>query len=151
MSALRDAFDRGWPLWRRVMGGHTFAYRATGGLIGHRFPGAPPTLLLDHVGAKSGTKRTTPLTYARDGDAFVIVASKGGYPKNPAWFHNLRAHPDTTIQVGHSKRPVRARVANPEERKRLWPKVVETYGGYADYQRRTEREIPLVILEPRGG
>jgi F420H(2)-dependent quinone reductase len=149
MSALRDAFDRGWPVWRRIMGGHTAVYRLSGGLIGHRFPGAPPTLLLDHIGAKSGTKRTTPLTYARDGDDFVIVASKGGYPKNPAWFHNLRAHPDITIQVGTSRKPVHARVATPEERKRLWPKVVETYGGYAGYQERTDREIPLVILEPR--
>ena len=150
MSALRDAFDRGWPVWRRVMGGHTAVYRLSGGLIGHRFPAAPPTLLLDHVGAKSGTKRTTPLTYARDGDDLVIVASKGGYPKNPAWFHNLRAHPDVTIQVGTSRKPVHARVATAEERKRLWPKVVETYGGYAGYQERTDREIPLVILEPRG-
>jgi deazaflavin-dependent oxidoreductase (nitroreductase family) len=144
--ALRDQF---WPVYRRVMSGHTTAYRLTGGLIGHRFPGAPPSLLLDHVGAKSGTKRTTPLTYARDGDAFVIVASKGGHPKHPAWFHNLRAHPDTTIQVGSRRLPVRARVATAEERTRLWPKVVDTYGGYAGYQKRTEREIPLVILEPR--
>jgi F420H(2)-dependent quinone reductase len=149
MSTLRDAFDRGWPLWRRLMGGHTLAYRATGGLVGHRFPGAPPTLLLDHVGAKSGTKRTTPLTYLHDGDDFVIVASKGGHPSNPAWFHNLRANPDTTIQVGHKRLPVRARVANPEERSRLWPKVVDLYSGYAGYQKRTDREIPLVILEPR--
>jgi F420H(2)-dependent quinone reductase len=144
--AVRDQL---WPVYRRVMGGHTVAYRLTGGLIGHRFPGAPPSLLLDHVGAKSGTKRTSPLTYLRDGDDFVIVASKGGHPSNPAWFYNLRANPDTTIQVGSKRRPVHARVANPEERKRLWPKVVEIYGGYAGYQKRTDREIPLVILEPR--
>jgi deazaflavin-dependent oxidoreductase (nitroreductase family) len=131
------------------MSGHTAAYRLTGGVIGHRFPGAPPSLLLDHVGAKSNTKRTTPLTYLRDGDDFVIVASKGGYPKNPGWFYNLRAHPETTIQVGSKRRPVRARVATPEERTRLWPKVVDLYGGYAGYQERTGREIPLVILEPR--
>jgi F420H(2)-dependent quinone reductase len=131
------------------MSGHTAAYRLTGGVIGHRFPGAPPSLLLDHVGAKSDTKRTTPLTYLRDGDDFVIVASKGGYPKNPGWFYNLCAHPDTTIQVGSKRRPVRARVATPEERTRLWPKVVDLYGGYAGYQERTGREIPLVILEPR--
>jgi F420H(2)-dependent quinone reductase len=149
MSSLMDAFDRGWPLWRRLMGGHTLAYRATGGVIGHRFPGAPPTLLLDHVGAKSGTKRTTPLSYLADGDAFVIVASKGGHPHNPAWFHNLRANPETTIQVGHRRLPVRARVATAEERERLWPEVVKIWSGYADYQRRTDREIPLVILEPR--
>jgi deazaflavin-dependent oxidoreductase (nitroreductase family) len=144
--AVRDQL---WPVYRRVMSGHAVAYRLTGGLIGHRFPGAPPSLLLDHVGAKSGTKRTTPLTYLRDGDDFVIVASKGGHPSNPGWFYNLRANPDTTVQVGSKRRPVHARVANPEERTRLWPKVVEIYSGYAGYQKRTDREIPLVILEPR--
>jgi deazaflavin-dependent oxidoreductase (nitroreductase family) len=149
MSKVLDLADRSWPLLRRVMGGHTFLYRASGGLIGHRVPGAPPTLLLDHVGAKSGKRRVSPLTYTRDGDDLVLVASKGGYPKNPAWFHNLCANPDTTVQVGRERRPVRARVADPEERKRLWPKVVETYGGYAEYQRRTDREIPLVILSRR--
>ena len=141
--------DRSWPVLRRLMGGHAAIYRATNGRIGHRFPGSPPVLLVDHVGAKSGTKRTSPLVYARDGDNVILVASKGGYPKHPAWFHNLMANPDTQIQVGSSRRKVHARVADAEERKRLWPKVVEVYAGYDDYQRRTEREIPLVILEPR--
>jgi deazaflavin-dependent oxidoreductase (nitroreductase family) len=118
--------------------------------VGHRFPFAPPSLLLDHVGAKTGTVRTTPLTYLADGDNLVLVASKGGNPRNPAWYHNLRAHPDVTVQVGSKRLAVEARVATAAERKRLWPKVVDLYGGYADYQRRTEREIPLVILEPRG-
>jgi len=141
--------DRNWPLLRRLMGGHATIYRASHGLIGHRFPGAPPTLLLDHVGAKSGRRRTSPLLYTRDGENLVIVASKGGYPKNPAWFHNLVANPDTTVQVGSHRREVHARVADPEERKRLWPVVVGVYRGYEAYRRRTEREIPLVILEPR--
>ena len=131
------------------MKGHTVAYRATHGLVGHRFPGAPPTLLLDHVGARSGKRRTTPLTYLDDGEDLVLVASKGGHPRNPAWYHNLRANPDTTVQVGSRRRPVRARVANHAERTRLWPMVVELYGGYGGYQERTDREIPLVILEPR--
>ena len=141
--------DKSWPVIRRVISGHTLVYRATGGLIGHRLPGGPSNLLLDHVGAKSGTKRTTPLTYIEDGDDVVIVASKGGYPKHPAWFHNLRANPDTTAQIGREHRAVHARVATPEERARLWPKVVEAYSGYEGYQERTDREIPLVILEPR--
>jgi F420H(2)-dependent quinone reductase len=106
-------------------------------------------LLLDHVGAKSGKRRTTPLVYVPDGDDVVLVASKGGHPRNPAWFHNLRAHPDTSVQIGSSRRPVHARVATSAERERLWPRVVDAYGGYAGYQRRTKREIPLVILEPR--
>lgn len=131
------------------MGLHTLLYRATHGLVGHRFPGAPSTLLLDHVGAQSGVKRTSPLYYVEDGANLVTVASKGGHPRHPAWFHNLRANPETTVQVGSERRPVRARVATPQERRRLWPRVVEAYGGYADYQRRTGREIPLVILEPR--
>jgi deazaflavin-dependent oxidoreductase (nitroreductase family) len=108
-------------------------------------------LLLDHVGARSGTRRTTPLVYVRDGEDIVIVASKGGHPKHPAWFHNLRANPETVVQVGAERRPVRARVADPDERARLWPKAVETYSGYRGYQERTPREIPLVILEPRKG
>ena len=110
--------DRSWPILRRLMGLHTVVYRATGGLVGHRFPGAPPMLLLDHVGAKSGIERTTPLVYVEDGDDLVLVASKGGYPRNPAWFHNLRAHPETTVQVGSRRRAVRARVAGPSERDR---------------------------------
>jgi F420H(2)-dependent quinone reductase len=141
--------DRNWPLLTRLMGGHATIYRATHGVVGHRFPGAPPTLLLDHVGAKSATRRTSPLVYARDGESYVLVASKGGYPKHPGWLHNLKANPDTTIQVGSKRLDVHAHVADPEERKRLWPVVVKVYGGYEDYRRRTEREIPLVILDPR--
>jgi F420H(2)-dependent quinone reductase len=141
--------DRSWPVLRRLMGIHTRMYRLTNGMIGHRFPGAPPMLLLDHVGAKSGIKRTTPLVYIDDDPDVVLVASKGGHPKNPAWYHNLRANPDATVQIGAERRAVHARVATPEERKRLWPKAVATYSGYSGYQERTAREIPLVILERR--
>ena len=147
---VRELGDRSWPLIRRVMAGHTFIYRASGGLIGHHVPGAPPTLLLTHVGAKSGQQRISPLTYTKgDGDDVVLVASKGGHPKNPAWFHNLKAHPHTVVQIGREHRPVHARVATPEERERLWPRVIDNYGGYAEYQKRTDRKIPLVILERR--
>ena len=128
---------------------HVELYRLTHGLIGHRVPFVPPMLLLDHVGARSGKRRTSPLAYVRDGDDYVVIASKGGHPRNPGWLHNLRAHPDTTIQVGSSRREVHARVATPEERERLWPRAVEAWGPYESYQRRTERQIPLVILEPR--
>jgi deazaflavin-dependent oxidoreductase (nitroreductase family) len=141
--------DRSWPLLGRIMQGHAVVYRASHGLIGHRFPGSPPMLLLDHVGAKSATRRTSPLVYAEDGENLVLVASKGGFPKHPGWYHNLIANPVTTVQVGSRRLNVRARVADPQERERLWPMVVKVYGGYQDYQRRTEREIPLVILEPR--
>jgi deazaflavin-dependent oxidoreductase (nitroreductase family) len=141
--------DRSWPLLRQAIGGHTTVYRATRGLIGHRVPGFAPMLLLDHVGARSGRLRTTPLVYGRDGDSLILVASKGGYPRNPAWFHNLMANPDTTVQVGSRLIPVHARRASAAERERLWALMVGVYGGYEDYRRRTEREIPLVVLEPR--
>ena len=106
-------------------------------------------LLLQHVGARSGMRRRTPLGYLSDGENLVIVASKGGHSRNPAWLHNLRAHPDTVVRVGSKHQPVHARIADARERERLWPKVVELYAGYAGYQQRTPREIPLVILEPR--
>jgi F420H(2)-dependent quinone reductase len=148
MDYLKVA-DRTWPVLSRLMRGHALIYRATGGRVGHRVPGLPPMLILHHVGAKSGTERSTPLLYVEDGEDMVIVASKGGYERNPAWFHNLRANPDTKVQVGSRQLPVTARVADAQERERLWPKVVAAYRGYRDYQRRTDREIPLVILEPR--
>ena len=107
-------------------------------------------LLLDHVGAKSGRSRTCPLLYLEDGPNVVIIASKGGFPRHPAWFHNLRANPDTVAQIGSERRPVHARVAAAEERKRLWPQAVRVWPGYADYQARSKgREIPMVVLEPR--
>jgi F420H(2)-dependent quinone reductase len=138
-----------WRFFNELTRLHTVAYRLTGGLVGSRIPGLPPMLLLDHVGAKSGTKRTAPLVYLRDGEDMVIVASKGGSPRHPAWFHNLLANPVTTVQVGSNRLSVTARVATATERSRLWPKVVSLYRGYEQYQRRTGRQIPLVILEPR--
>ncbi|HMJ03868.1 MAG TPA: nitroreductase family deazaflavin-dependent oxidoreductase [Conexibacter sp.] len=146
MNAL---VDRSWPALRRLTGVHTALYRATGGRIGHKPPFVSPILLLDHVGARSGVRRTSPLVYTRIGEEHVLVASKGGYPRHPAWFHNLRAHPDTTIQVGRRVLPVHAHVADDEERARLWPQVVATYRGFDDYQARADRTIPLVVLSPR--
>jgi F420H(2)-dependent quinone reductase len=143
--------DRSWPLLRRLMAFHGWVYRASGGRLGHRFPGAPPTLLLEHVGARSGEPRTSPLVYVADGDDVVLVASKGGHPRNPAWYHNLRANPDVTVQIGRERRAVRAREATPGERPRLWAEAVRTYGPYRDYQERTDRQIPLMVLEPRDG
>jgi deazaflavin-dependent oxidoreductase (nitroreductase family) len=141
--------DRFWPLLRRGIRLHVLAYRATGGRLGQRFRGGPPMLLLDHTGAHSGLTRTTPLVYVDDGANVFLIASKGGYPRNPAWFHNLVAHPDTAVQIGRQRRAVHARVADAQERTRLWPKAVAVYAGYDRYQQRTAREIPIVILEPR--
>jgi deazaflavin-dependent oxidoreductase (nitroreductase family) len=108
-----------------------------------------PTALLETTGARSGERRANAVIYFHDGDRVTIVASKLGLPEHPAWFHNLRAHPDTRIQVGRHVLPVRAHVASDEERERLWPRCVATYGGFADYQARAGRTIPLVVLSPR--
>jgi deazaflavin-dependent oxidoreductase (nitroreductase family) len=141
--------DRSWPLLTRLMGAHVALYRHSGGRLGHRPPGLPQMLLLDHVGARSGVRRTSPLVYTRAGDDYVLVASKGGYPRHPAWFHNLKANPDTKIQVGRRHLQVHAHVASDEERTRLWPLCVATYRGFAGYQARAGRTIPLVVLSPR--
>ena len=109
-----------------------------------------PVLLLDHVGRRSGTRFTTPLLYLADGPDLVVVASQGGLPKNPQWFHNLAASPDTTLALpGERSRAVRARVAGPDERAALWPRLVELYADFDNYQAWTDREIPVVVLEPR--
>jgi deazaflavin-dependent oxidoreductase (nitroreductase family) len=141
--------DQLWPLTNRLAGVHSALYRGTGGRLGARVPGGKGRmLLLDHVGAKSGTLRTSPLLYIPDGEDLVMVASKGGFPKHPAWFHNLRANPETYVQVGAERRRVRARVATAGERERLWGLAVAVWPGYDDYRARADREIPLVVLEP---
>ncbi len=109
-----------------------------------------PVLELTTTGRRSGRPHAVLLTSPlRDGDAIVVVASRGGGDHHPAWFLNLRDNPDVEVAIGsESKRPMRARIANPDERARLWPEVVAKYKGYGDYQTRTDREIPLVLLEP---
>ena len=109
-----------------------------------------PVLLLEHVGRKSGRTFTTPLLYLTSGADLVVVGSQGGLPKDPQWIANLRAQPDVTVRLPrHSPRPVRARVADPEERALLWPRLLETYADFETYQTWTDREIPVIVLEPR--
>ena len=127
---------------------HLFWYTITGGIVGSHVMGMP-VLLLTATGRKSGRSHTTPLMYLPDGDTMVIVGSNGGNPGHPTWYLNLRANPDAEVQVGREKKRVRAEVAGEEERARLWPKFVEKYAGYADYQKETKRTIPVVILRPR--
>ena len=111
-----------------------------------------PTLLLEHRGRKSGKLFTTPLLYLRDGEDWVVVASQGGLPKNPQWFANLLAHPDTEVHLRKERaRPVRARVATATERAELWPRLVDLYADFDRYAAWTDREIPVVVLEPRSG
>src|SRR5277367_1823189 len=93
VELLMRVIDRSWSIVRHLVRGHVVIYRRTGGLLGQHVPGVPPMLLLGHVGAKSGTTRTTPLVYMPHGDRYIVVAAKGGHPENPAWLYNLRAHP----------------------------------------------------------
>jgi F420H(2)-dependent quinone reductase len=136
----------GWRAWQAFTQAHVAAYRLSGGRLGRTFRGAP-VLLLDHVGRKSGTRHTSPLIFARDGDDLLIVASKGGSHKDPLWWPNLRERPRTTVQVGSEKREVIARQASAEEKKRLWPIVVDVYAPYDEYQKKTSRDIPVIVLE----
>jgi deazaflavin-dependent oxidoreductase (nitroreductase family) len=106
-------------------------------------------LLLTTTGRRSGKRRTTPLGYLPDGDRRILVASFGGDDRHPQWYLNLKAHPEAEIQVGSETQLVRAATATVEEKAELWPRVVELYSGYEGYQRRTTRDIPLVILTPR--
>ncbi|WP_328387798.1 nitroreductase family deazaflavin-dependent oxidoreductase [Nocardia sp. NBC_00416] len=134
---------------------NTWAYRRTGGRIGGTwrvgsgFRKPVPTLLLEHTGRKSGKQFTIPLLYLRDEANIVVVASQGGLPKNPQWYYNLVAQPDTTVQIGKEKLPVRARLADDAERDRLWPKLLELYADFDNYQSWTERRIPVFVLAPR--
>ena len=122
-------------------------YRVTNGRIGGYLAGGP-VLLLSTTGRKSGEVRTVPLLYIRNGESFVIVGSNGGTATHPAWWLNLKANPAAKIEVGKRRVRVRAEAAGPKEKKRLWPRLVEMYDGYESYRRRTDREIPVVLLHP---
>ena len=127
---------------------HLALYAGSRGKLGRRIAGMP-VLLLTTVGRSSGRLRTVPLTYFEEGDAIVLVASYGGRPQNPAWFENLLANPEVEVRIGRERRRMRARQASHEERARLWPRVIATYDGYARYQEKTAREIPLAVLSSR--
>ena len=141
------------PGW---MADHVNRYLASGGTDGHMYtitpPGYPPmtvpALLLTTTGRKSGEKYLFPLFYGQTGDSYFVIASKGGAPQDPVWYLNIVADPEVDIQVGTAKIRARARTATGEERARLWEKCVDFYPPYADYQKKTEREIPVVVLDP---
>lgn len=145
--SLRNALaDSGFRILNET---HRAVLRASGGRLGGRAFGMA-AVELHHVGRKTGQPRTTMLTApVMDGDRVVLVASKGGDDRDPDWYRNLLAHPDVELVVAGQRRPVRARPASPAEKAELWPTVVAAYRGYAAYQRRTTRDIPLVICEPR--
>jgi deazaflavin-dependent oxidoreductase (nitroreductase family) len=127
---------------------HVAAYRESGGERGYDWRGTT-ILLLTTEGRSSGEPRTMPLIHRTDGDRWVVVASKGGAPAHPSWFQNLQANPEATIQVRAEEIPVRASVAEGEERRRLWQQMAEVWPAYDEYQARTDREIPVVILSRR--
>lgn len=128
---------------------HVAVYRATGGRVAGRLLGSP-VLLLHTIGRKSARTKTTPLFYLRDGENLAVVASNGGTLSHPAWWLNLEANPEATVEIGGRRLRVRAEEASRGEKARLWPRLVEMYSGYEDYQRKTDREIPVIILRPVG-
>jgi deazaflavin-dependent oxidoreductase (nitroreductase family) len=125
---------------------HVRVYRETGGQHGYRWRGTT-ILLLSTEGRSSGQERTTPLIHRTDGDRWVVVASQGGAPDHPDWYKNLEASPEATIQVNAEKIPVKARTAEGDERDRLWGLMTEVWPAYNDYQRKTSRQIPVVVFE----
>jgi deazaflavin-dependent oxidoreductase (nitroreductase family) len=132
---------------------HLDRYIATNGEDGYLWDaslgggkGMIPTLLLTTTGRKSGRELTLPLIFGRSGEDYVVVASKGGAPEHPAWYLNLDANPTVKVQVKADKFTARSHTANAQERAALWPKMVEIYGPYADYQKKTDRQIPIVVL-----
>jgi deazaflavin-dependent oxidoreductase (nitroreductase family) len=129
---------------------HVQRYRDTGGEIGHRWKRGSKILLLTTKGRKSGEPRTKPLIYEEDGDRYVIVASKGGAPEHPDWYENLQAEPNVELQVLDEVFPARARTAEGEERERLWQLVNKQWPDYDSYQEKTDREIPVFLVERRG-
>jgi F420H(2)-dependent quinone reductase len=139
--------SRLWWFWERFTDLHTAAYKASHGRIGGKAYGVP-VALVESVGRKSGKRRTHPLLCQPDGDNLVLIASKGGTDRHPAWYFNLKAQPETTAWWKGKERKVRARVAEGEERERLWRLMADAYPEYENYQRRTDREIPVVVLEP---
>lgn len=122
-------------------------FRANGGKVGGQFAGAP-LLLLHTTGARSGQERTNPVMYQHLGGPVAVFASKAGAPTNPDWYHNLLANPEVTAEIGSETRRFRARTAIGDERARIWDQQKKDYPGFADYEANTDREIPVVILDP---
>ncbi len=126
---------------------HVRRYRETGGEVGHIWKEGSKILLLTTTGRTSGEPRTTPLIYENAGDDYVIIASKGGAPDDPGWYRNLRKTPDVELQVLDDVFHAHARVAEGDERERLWKLAAQQWPGYDDYQKKTDRQIPVVVLE----
>lgn len=123
-------------------------FRANGGHVGGFFEGKT-LLLLHHHGAKSGTHRVSPLAYQKLDNGYAVFASKAGADTNPDWFYNVKANPETDVEVGDDKIPVKARVAEGQEREAIWERQKQAWPTFADYEEKTDRVIPVIVLEPR--
>lgn len=128
---------------------NTWIYRASGGRLGAKFARGAPVCLLITTGRKSGKERTAPLIYLRDGDDYIFVASKGGMSQHPDWYLNLEANPHCAIEIGAQRLPAVARRVSDEEKAAVWPRLLEIYPDYADYQARTRRNIPVLRVTPQ--
>lgn len=137
------------PFMKLMSVANTWVFKASGGRLGAKFMRGAPVGLLTTTGRKSGAARTTPLIYLADGERIVLVASQGGMPRNPLWYDNLAAQPDVAFRTPAGERRYRARTANATEKAALWPKLVTIYRDYDDYQKRTDRDIPVVVLDPQ--
>ncbi|SFO88561.1 proline iminopeptidase [Amycolatopsis arida] len=126
---------------------HVRRYEETNGEVGHIWERGAPCLILTTKGRKTGEDRKFPLIYQEHDGSYVVVASKGGDPNHPGWYLNLLANPEAQIQVGPGRFTVRARTASTEEKAELWPRMVEVWPDYDEYQRKTDRDIPVVILD----
>lgn len=133
------------PLQRVFIGLHMGVYRLTGGRLGGKM-GRSPVLLLGATGRKSGKQRTIPLVYLPQGDDYAVAASAGGSDRHPAWFRNLEANSDVQVQVGGRRFAARARVLPSDERAPVWERIKERYPNFAGYEKKTEREIPVIVL-----
>jgi deazaflavin-dependent oxidoreductase (nitroreductase family) len=147
--------DRTRSIIKMMARANVLLYRRTGGRLGGTWRiGAAlrkpvPICLLEHRGRRTGTVRTTPLVYLEDGPRVIVVASQAGRAEHPMWYLNLLSEPEVTVQLRRERRPMRARVAEPDERALLWPRLVDLYADYDSYQSWTDRVIPVVVLEPR--
>jgi F420H(2)-dependent quinone reductase len=137
------------PVARLATRAHARLYRMTGGRFLPKWAEGMPVLSLTTTGRKAGKPRSTTVIYLEDGDRLVVMPSNAGSDATPAWWLNLRANPEAAVQIANERRRVRARVATPEEAQRLWPRMCEAYSGFEAYQQFTEREQPIVLLEPR--
>jgi deazaflavin-dependent oxidoreductase (nitroreductase family) len=137
------------PIIKLMSRANAWVYRLSGGRLGGTWMYGAPVMLLTVTGRKSGRKYTKPLLYLRDGEKVICVASKGGMDHHPLWYRNLETHPDVEVQIGSEVRAMRAATASDAERAAYWPRLVAMYPDFDDYQARTARRIPVIVLTPR--